>query len=264
MLGMDQVLPSEILAMTDFEAAQRLADHRWPDGMSCSRCGSTSFSHLRCRPREFACSRCNRRVSVTAGTLLHRSGVPLFVWFAAAHLVARPEGVSAATFRRLTGLSRYETAWRVLHRVRAALALFTLPVPKEAPVGCAAMCPRGERPREYCGRRIDVAAARVDERLVIDLARRADLKVAIADHPLDEELRYQLCLVDLHLMWVHHRVSPRWFRRYLAEGAYRLDRRPVTECLHGVIAGAIVPWRAVRPPIGAGGVTQARLRGHPG
>ena len=248
--------------MSEFDAAQRLADRRWPHGMSCAACGARRFHHLKCRPREFACANCKRRVSATAGTLLHGSGVPLFVWFAAAHLVARPEGISAAAFRRIVGLRRYETAWRVLHRVRAALALFTLPVPEDAPVACAAICPRGERPREYAGRRIDVAVARVDGRLVIDLARRADLQRAIRHHPMDLQLDGPLWRVEAHLMWVHHRVSARWFRRYLAEGAFRLDGRPADECVDDVLTGTPARWRSLRPPPGSGGVTQARLRGH--
>lgn len=261
---MEPEVPDEILGMNEFEAAQRLADRRWPEGMSCAECGARRFYHLKCRPREFTCTRCKRRVSVTAGTLLHGSGVPLFVWFAAAHLVARREGVSAAAFQRLVGLTRYDTAWRVLHRVRAALALFTLPVPEDAPVACAALCPRGERPREYGGRRIDVAVARVDGRLVIDLARRGDLRRAIRSHPMDRALDGPLVRVELHLMWVHNRVSARWFRRYLAEGAFRLDKRPADECVDSVLTGTRAQWRSLRPPPGSGGVTQTRLRGHRG
>ncbi len=249
--------------MTDFEAAQRLAQRRWPDGMCCGSCGSRRFCHLRCRPREFACLVCKRRISVTAGTLLHGSGVPLFVWFVAAHLIASPEGISAATFRRIVGLSRYETAWRVLHRVRAGLSLFTLPVPEDAPVACAPMCPRGGRPREYGRPRIDVAVARVDDRLVMDIARRADLRRAVSRQQTDLRLDHILLRTDLHLTWVHHRVSARWLRRYLAEGAFRIDRRPPVECVDGILTGSIAPWRVVPPPSGGGGLTHERLRGHP-
>ena len=60
--------------------------------------------------------------SVTAGTVMHRSKVPLVEWFWAGWALGQDKrGVSALHLSRLLG-RRYETVWRLLHKVRAALA----------------------------------------------------------------------------------------------------------------------------------------------
>jgi transposase-like protein len=59
---------------------------------------------------------------VTAGTIFHKTRVPLRVWFLAIFFVARhKQGISALQFQRDTGLGSYQTAWTLLHKVRSAL-----------------------------------------------------------------------------------------------------------------------------------------------
>ncbi len=53
---------------------------------------------------------------------MERSHTPLSIWFWAAYLVARQTlGMSAAQFQRKLRLSRYETAFGILHNLRAAM-----------------------------------------------------------------------------------------------------------------------------------------------
>jgi len=53
---------------------------------------------------------------------MERSHTPLSVWFWAAYLVAsQTPGVSAVQFQRQLGLSRYETAFGILHKLRAGM-----------------------------------------------------------------------------------------------------------------------------------------------
>ena len=53
---------------------------------------------------------------------MHRSKVPLVEWFWAGWALGQDKrGVSALHLSRLLG-RRYETVWRLLHKVRAALA----------------------------------------------------------------------------------------------------------------------------------------------
>ncbi len=57
----------------------------------------------------------------TAGTVMHRSKQPLSVWLTAAFLlVTDKRGISAAQVQRALGL-RYETAFQILHKLRAAM-----------------------------------------------------------------------------------------------------------------------------------------------
>lgn len=105
----------------DFQCAEFLAELRWPGGFRCE-CGGLEAWHLRSRPRVYQCSGCRRHHSVTAGTVMHRSKVSLVEWFWAAWALGQDKrGVSALHLSRLLG-RRYETVWRLLHKVRAALS----------------------------------------------------------------------------------------------------------------------------------------------
>lgn len=93
---------------------------RWPKGFRCSRCQSDkAWPHGLNRLR---CSSCRRDTSVTAGTIFHRSHIPLRTWFRAAWwLTNQKSGVSALGLQRLMGLGSYRTAWSCLHRLRLAM-----------------------------------------------------------------------------------------------------------------------------------------------
>ena len=59
---------------------------------------------------------------MTAGTVFHRTQLPLRVWVQAIWLVTNQQsGVSALGLQRTLGLSRYETAWAILHKLRRAM-----------------------------------------------------------------------------------------------------------------------------------------------
>jgi hypothetical protein len=61
-------------------------------------------------------------VSVTAGTVFHRTQLPLRVWCRAIWWVTNQQrGVSALGLQRTLGLSRDETAWAILHTLRRAM-----------------------------------------------------------------------------------------------------------------------------------------------
>ena len=63
-----------------------------------------------------------KNTGLTVGTVMERSHTPLSVWFWAAYLVAsQTPGMSAVQFQRQLGLSRYETAFQILHKLRAGM-----------------------------------------------------------------------------------------------------------------------------------------------
>lgn len=67
---------------------------------------------------------CDRghKISLTTGTVMHRTRQALVTWFHAAYLVSTfTPGISALQFQRQLGLSRYETAFQMLHKLRAGL-----------------------------------------------------------------------------------------------------------------------------------------------
>lgn len=107
----------------DDEACGRyLVERRWPDGFVCPRCrGRKGWRLQRARPT-FQCAGCRRQTSVTAGTLMHRSHLPLRTWFIAVHIVtSHANGISALQLQAQLGLGSYETAWFLLQRLRRAM-----------------------------------------------------------------------------------------------------------------------------------------------
>lgn len=104
------------------EACQEyLTACRWPDGFICPRCGHNKAYELLNR-RLQQCCKCRFQVSVTSGTILHRTKIPLTHWFWAAYLVTTDKrGVSALFLQRQLGLICYETTWMVLHKLRRAM-----------------------------------------------------------------------------------------------------------------------------------------------
>lgn len=98
-----------------------LAACRWPEGFVCSRCGNRS-AHELAELRRWQCTHCRRQVSVTAGTIMHNTKLPLSIWFWAAYLMSTDKrGISALLLQRQLGLGCYETAWMMLHKFRRAM-----------------------------------------------------------------------------------------------------------------------------------------------
>ena len=100
---------------------QVLWEMRWPDGFACPRCGHEASYPIASRRLE-QCQACRYQASVTAGTIFHKTRVPLRIWFWAIFFVARhKQGISALQLQRDTGLGSYQTAWTMLHKLRSAL-----------------------------------------------------------------------------------------------------------------------------------------------
>lgn len=94
---------------------------RWPDGFSCPSCSHERAYELK-NQRRRQCAKCRHQVSLTSGTILHRTKIPLTDWFWAAYLMTTDKrGVSALLLQRQLGLSSYETAWMMLHKLRRAM-----------------------------------------------------------------------------------------------------------------------------------------------
>ena len=107
----------------DAACAKYLEKSRWPSGFACPHCSKIGepfrFDN---RSRVLRCRNCRRDTSLTAGTVMERSHSPLSTWFWAAYLISSQTlGMSAVQFQRQLGLSRYETAFQILHKLRASM-----------------------------------------------------------------------------------------------------------------------------------------------
>ena len=96
---------------------------RWPGGFVCPRCDAAGEAYrFENRPTVLRCRYCLRNTYLTAGTVMHRTRTPLQVWFWGAYLVTtQTPGMSALQFQRQLGLRRYETAFQLLHKLRAGM-----------------------------------------------------------------------------------------------------------------------------------------------
>ena len=113
-----------IKLMDDFASEERcrdvLKELRWPDGVACIRCGSTHIRYTASR-YVFDCGTCGYEFTVTAGTMLHDTHLPLKKWLLAAYLMTESKkGISALQLKRTLKVA-YRTAWYLCHRVRAAM-----------------------------------------------------------------------------------------------------------------------------------------------
>jgi len=98
-----------------------LFNRRWPDGFVCPGCGKRRAVELKSRPRLRECLDCGRQTSVTAGTTMHRSKLPLTAWFWAAHLMTtHSNGMSALQLGNQLGVT-YKTAWLLTQKLRRSM-----------------------------------------------------------------------------------------------------------------------------------------------
>ncbi|MBV8073224.1 MAG: IS1595 family transposase, partial [Acidobacteriaceae bacterium] len=124
----DPIFTNEDAARAHVEAL------RWPNGPFCPHCGSTDNitkmegeSH---RVGVYQCNSCRQPFSVTVGTVMERSHIPLHKWVLAFHLMAASKkGVSAHQLHRMLGIT-YKSAWFMAHRIREAMT-----DPNPAPLG---------------------------------------------------------------------------------------------------------------------------------
>ncbi len=104
----------------DENCRKHLEALRWPSGVACTRCGDMAVSKVKGRIH-WNCLGCGYQFSVTAGTIMHDSHLPLRKWFAAIYLMCvSKKGVSAHQLHRSLGMA-YRTAWYLCHRIREAM-----------------------------------------------------------------------------------------------------------------------------------------------
>jgi transposase-like protein len=109
------------------KARETLEAIRWPDGPYCPHCGNADQAKIAKgegkahRPGLYYCATCNGQFTVTVGTVMERSKIPLSKWLFAMHLMgASKKGMSALQLKRMLGVT-YKTAWFMCHRIREAM-----------------------------------------------------------------------------------------------------------------------------------------------
>jgi len=98
----------------------------WPEGPVCPHCGSgddrvTKLQGKSTRPGVYKCKDCEKPFTVTVGTVMEDSKIPLNKWLMAFALVnGSKKGISAHQLHRSLGIT-YKSAWFMHHRIREAM-----------------------------------------------------------------------------------------------------------------------------------------------
>jgi len=118
---------SNALAAPHFQtpelAREWLEKTRWPDGTVCSHCGSLGRAYALKKAGWYRCAEkeCRKDFTVTTGTVMERSHIPLNKWLMGFYMMsASKKGVSAHQLHRALGLD-YKSAWFMCHRIREAM-----------------------------------------------------------------------------------------------------------------------------------------------
>lgn len=109
----------------DDNAARELIERiRWPEGTVCPHCGSIGRAYaVSGRAGLYRCAEaeCRKDFTVTVGTVMERSRIPLHKWMMGFYLMcASKKGISAHQLHRALGIT-YQSAWFMCHRIREAM-----------------------------------------------------------------------------------------------------------------------------------------------
>jgi transposase-like protein len=108
---------------TEAQCTQALMKSRWPDGFYCPRCGQCEHYVVGHGARKlFQCNGCRYQSSLTAGSLMEHTKLPLTTWFLAIYLISQAKtGLSSLALKRQLGVS-YPTAWLMQQKIAHAMA----------------------------------------------------------------------------------------------------------------------------------------------
>jgi transposase-like protein len=93
---------------------------RWPEGVSCPRCGCDNVYFIASR-HTWECKGCKKQFSVKVGTIMEDSPIGLDKWLSAMWLLGScKNGISSYEIARDLGVTQ-KTAWFLLHRIRLVM-----------------------------------------------------------------------------------------------------------------------------------------------
>lgn len=116
---------------TDEAAREYFESLRWPDGPYCPHCGNADSERIykvtpnakaKIRAGLYKCAECREGFTVTVGTVMEDTHIPLHKWLIAFYMMcASKTQVSALQLQRQLELGSYRSAWFMCHRIRYAL-----------------------------------------------------------------------------------------------------------------------------------------------
>ena len=118
-------IPNGAIAFNDeFDSEEKclafLEKLRWPHGFVCPNCQHDDGYCISTR-KLMQCTVCRHQTSVTAGTIFHKTRIPLRIWFYILFSVGHDKGGASST-RLASELEMHQTTvWHMLHKIRNAM-----------------------------------------------------------------------------------------------------------------------------------------------
>jgi len=163
---------------TEEACREYLYRQRFPNGFVCPQCGGTKYYPIY-RRNLCQCRQCRKQISVTAGTVMHHTHLPLVIWFWAIYLCATDKrGISAAHLSKMLRIG-YESAWYLLKRIRSAMgqrdASYLLSGLLEMDEGYWGSRRAGKRGRGTSQKKVVVALSKTGEKKVPTFLRMQEV-----------------------------------------------------------------------------------------
>ena len=108
---------------TEEQCEAALEKARWPDGFRCPRCNGHEHGLVYGRRlKRYQCRNCGHQATLTAGTIMQATKLPLTTWFLAFYLIGQAKtGISSLELSRHLGV-KYDTAWLLHNKILRAMA----------------------------------------------------------------------------------------------------------------------------------------------
>lgn len=94
---------------------------REKEGITCKQCGCTK--HYWLEPKsQWQCSSCRFRTTLRSGTIMEHSNLSFHTWYTCmAFMSFSKKGISALEMQRQLGHTRWETVWKLMHKIRSGM-----------------------------------------------------------------------------------------------------------------------------------------------
>ena len=111
------------LYSTEEQCEAALEKARWPDGYRCPRCNGPVHGLVYGRRlKRYQCRHCGHQATLTAGTIMQATKLPLTTWFLAFYLIGQAKsGISSLELSRHLGV-KVDTAWLLHNKILRAMA----------------------------------------------------------------------------------------------------------------------------------------------
>lgn len=106
---------------TEEHIIQHFIKLRYPNGIACNHCSSENVVRRGDKSKVFRCNDCQNDFSIFKDTMFEDTYTDLRKWMYALHLFLNgKKGISGCQLQREIKVT-YKTAWRMLHKIRAAM-----------------------------------------------------------------------------------------------------------------------------------------------